>query len=287
MIREFILIFLFAAVTGCFGSIVGIGGGVIIVPVFTLLFKLPIHQAISASIVAVLSTSVTGASSYLKQEITNLRLGTFMLAFTTLGAIVGASIAVLMSEWVLCIIFSVLIIVMLLIPYLTGRGKHASEHTIDAFSRYLHIDGIFYDKAMKKNVEYRATGMLKGGTLATLAGLGSGMLGIGGGVINVQTMSSFMDIPVKVAVATSQFMIGITTAISAIIFFFAGYINLYIVGPVAIGTVLGTFLGASLMNKLPAGIIKIVFTVILFYLSYEMLAKGLLMGYHITLPGLL
>ncbi len=286
MLKEFIFIFLFACFTGCFGSIVGIGGGVIYVPVLTLVFRFPIHQAISASLVGSMSTSITSAASYLKQKITNLRLGIFLLVFTTTGAVVGASIAVLMREWILCIIFSGLIVFVLLAPFI-ARTKKAGESSGDALSRYLGIDGTYYDRALKRDVEYRGTGLLKGGTLAALAGMASGMLGISGGVINVPTMNSFMNIPIKVAVATSQFMLGVTIATSAIIYFFARHINLYIVAPISIGAILGSFIGTSVMNKLPAGVIRIIFTVILVYLSYQMLAKGILLGYHITLPGLL
>ncbi len=286
MVKEFIEFFVFAVFVASFASIIGIGGGVIIVPVFTLVFKLPIHQAISAALIASLSNSVTGAASYLKQEITNIRLGIFLLAFTTIGAIVGASVAVLMSEWILCIIFSGLILFILVVPYI-GSSKVSREQDIDGFSKYMNIRATYYDKALKKDVEYNVHGMYKGGALAMLAGLGSGMLGISGGVINVRSMSSFMDVPIKAAVGTSQFMFGITAAVSAIIYFLAGHINLYIVGPIAIGTVLGALIGSSIMNKLPAGIIRVIFTLLLMYLSYEMFAKGILQGFHVTLPGLL
>ncbi len=117
--------------------------------------------------------------------------------------------------------------------------------------------------------------------------MGSGLLGIGGGVIKVAAMNSMMGIPMKASVATSKFMIGVTAATSAVVYFIAGGINVYVVAPVALGTMLGATGGSAVMNKLHSKMIKTIFFLLMIYLGYQMIAKGLLMGFNIKLPGLM
>ncbi len=294
MFYEFLLMFVIAIFAGFFGALVGIGGGVIIVPALSLLFHLPIHMAIAASIVSVIATSIAGALSYVDQQITNVRLGMFLEISTTAGALVGALVGVLLNGYVLSLIFGTLIFYMAIVSFRTrGREDHmiesgdygATEYT--GISRALMLEGTYHDEALKKDVSYRAAKPIEGSLVASLAGVGSGLLGIGGGVIKVAAMNSMMKIPMKASVATSKFMIGVTAATSAVVYFIAGGIDVYIVAPVALGTMLGATAGSMVMNKLHSKVIKTVFFLLMIYLGYQMMGKGILMGFGIKLPGLM
>ena len=286
--------FLIAIFAGFFGALVGIGGGVIIVPALTLLFRLPIHTAIAASIVSVIATSIAGALSYVDQQITNIRLGMFLEISTTAGALVGALIGVLMHGWMLSLIFGCLIFYMAIMSYRTRKVEEKmiesggyEAKTDDKIAHALRLYGNYHDEALKKEINYHAAKTVEGSLISSLAGVGSGLLGIGGGVIKVAAMNSMMGIPMKASVATSKFMIGVTAATSAVVYFIAGGINQYIVAPVALGTMLGATIGSLVMNKLHSKVIKTVFFVLMIYLGYQMIAKGLLLGFNIKFPGLL
>ncbi len=294
MLTEFLFLFLVAIFAGFFGALVGIGGGVIIVPALTLLFHLPIHMAIAASIVSVIATSIAGARSYVDQQITNVRLGMFLEISTTGGALIGALIGVLMHGYVLSLIFGALIFYMAIMSY---RSRNKEEKMIDSgaydairldgIAKKLQLEGTYHDEALGRDVRYNATKPIEGSVVASLAGVGSGLLGIGGGVIKVAAMNTMMSIPMKASVATSKFMIGVTAATSAVVYFIAGGINVYVVAPVALGTMLGATGGSIVMNKLHSKVIKMIFFILMIYLGYEMIAKGLSTGYNIKIPGLM
>ena len=285
--------FLIAIFAGFFGALVGIGGGVVIVPALSVIFHLPIHTAIAASIVSVIATSIAGARSYVDQQITNVRLGMFLEISTTLGALAGALIGVMVHGWILAMVFAALIFYMAGVSFWTRKtedrmiksGGYTDELSGDRISLSLKLTGNYHDAAMQKEVDYRATRTIEGSLISSLAGIGSGMLGIGGGVIKVAAMNSMMGVPMKVAVATSKFMIGVTAAISAVVYFLAGGIDFYVVAPVALGTMLGATFGSSVMNKLQSRMIKTIFFFLMIYLGYQMLARGLSSGFDINLPG--
>ncbi len=294
MLIEFLFLFLVAIFAGFFGALVGIGGGVIIVPALTLLFHLPIHMAIAASIVSVIATSIAGARSYVDQQITNVRLGMFLEISTTGGALIGALIGVLMHGYVLSLIFGALIFYMAIMSYrsrnkeekMIDSGAYDAGH-LDGVAKALLLEGTYHDEAVQRDVNYHATKPIAGSVVSSLAGVGSGLLGIGGGVIKVAAMNTMMSIPMKASVATSKFMIGVTAATSAVVYFIAGGINVYVVAPVALGTMLGATGGSLVMNKLHSKVIKTIFFFLMIYLGYEMIAKGLSMGYNIKIPGLM
>ncbi len=263
-------------------------------PALTLLFHLPIHTAIAASIVSVIATSIAGALSYVDQQITNVRLGMFLEISTTTGALVGAFVGVLMHGWMLSLIFGTLIFYMAIVSYRSRKTEDRliesggyMEITGDRLSRVMMLEGSYHDEAANKEIEYHATRTVAGSLVASLAGVGSGLLGIGGGVIKVAAMNSMMGIPMKASVGTSKFMIGVTAATSAVVYFIAGGIDVYIVAPVALGTMLGATVGSMVMNKLHSRVIKMVFFLLMIYLGYQMIAKGLLMQFNFKLPGLL
>ncbi len=293
MLHEFLLMFLIAVSAGFLGALVGIGGGLIIVPALTLLFHVPIHVAIAASIVTVIATSVSGAQSYIKQEIVNIRLGMFLEIATTIGALIGAFLSVLMHGWMLSMLFGVLILYMAAVSFRSRRADDTAansdptEENGDRLARSFSLSGVYHDLSAGREVKYRATRVLGGSLVASVAGLGSGMLGIGGGVIKVAAMNSMMRLPIKVSVATSQFMIGVTAATGAVVYFLAGAVDLYVVVPIALGAMLGAKLGSRVMNRLPSGALKVVFILLLVYFGYGMVASGLASRYGVHLPGVL
>ncbi len=280
-----------ASLTGFLGALLGIGGGIFIVPVMVLMFKLPIKIAVAASIVSVIATSNAGGSSYVDQRIANLRLAMFLEIATTVGALSGSVLAIYLREWVILLLFAALLLTMASSAFSTrnlddkriASGDYANAKQ-DRLSAYLDLSGEYYDQAAKRDVSYVVTGTPAGCGISYAAGLASGLLGVGGGVLKVSAMNRYMNLPMKAAVGTSKIMIGVTAAVSSILFFMAGLIHFYVVAPVALGTTTGATIGTMVMNRLKSAALKWIFAVLMAYLSYGMLAKGLAMRFGWHLP---
>lgn len=281
----------FATFAGFIGAIMGIGGGVIIVPTLSTVFNLPIHEAIAISIVSVVATSISGGSAYVDQRITNIRLAMFLETSTTLGALIGALLALIMPGKYLFIIFSAFALYMGFSQLYSVKGELRKmsaqgfkQIEPDFVSRQLNLSGNYFDEGENVNVEYVVSGSKLGWLASFLAGVGSGMLGIGGGFLKVSAMNILMNVPVKVAIATSKFMIGVTAATSAVVYYIHGAIRLDVVAPIAVGTALGATVGTRVMNKLKVKWLKATFSILTFYLAYAMLRKGLYLIFGIQLP---
>lgn len=274
--------------SGFLGSLMGFGGGVFIVPFLTLFENLPIHQCIPSSLIAVIATSITGGSSYIRQGITNIKLAFLLEVSTTLGALIGGIIALFISSWSLFIIFSILLFYISISAFRTRgseeKGTKYGSVAIDGLSRFFNIKSEYYDRAARKKVTYAVLGVDKGLAISFLAGIGSGLLGIGGGAIKVGAMNVFMNVPIKVAVGTSQFMLGATASTSAVLYLFAGLLNPALTASLCIGTIIGTYIGSNIMNRFRSRTIKLMIALFLSYLAYMMLAKGLLLGFGLELP---
>lgn len=282
-----------AGVAGFFGALLGVGGGIFIVPAMVLAFRLPIKIAVAASIVSVIATSNAGGSSYVDQRITNLRLAMFLEVLTTTGALTGSVLALYLNEWVMLLIFAAMLGYMAWAAYTTRKldderiasGDFARAQP-DRITRYFDLRGSYHDLAAGKDVEYVVNGAPVGMSIAYLAGITSGLLGVGGGVLKVSAMNRYMNVPMKVSVGTSKLMIGVTAAVSSILFFLAGLIHFFVVAPVALGTTIGANIGTVVMNRLHSVVLKRIFTVLMVYLAYEMFAKAMQMGFHWHLPSL-
>jgi uncharacterized protein len=280
-----------ACFAGFFGALLGVGGGIFIVPIMVLMFHLPIKIAVAASIVSVIATSNAGGSSYVDQRITNLRLGMLLEVATTVGALSGSILALYLQEWLMLMIFASLLAYMSFAAFTTRK---VDDHRIacgdfvnakpDRLSAFLDLRGSYHDEAAGCTVEYVVTRTPLGAGISYLAGLASGLLGVGGGVLKVSAMNGYMNVPMKAAVGTSKLMIGVTAAVSSILFFLAGLIHFYVVAPVAIGTTSGATLGTMIMNRLHSVSLKWLFAVLMIYLSYGMLTKALAMKFHLNLP---
>jgi uncharacterized membrane protein YfcA len=287
------VLFASAVVAGFFGALLGVGGGIFIVPALVLLFRLPVKLAVAASLVSVIATSNAGGSSYVEQHITNLKLGMFLEVATTVGALSGSVLALFLHEWIMLLLFAALLFYMSFTAYATRKhddrqiaaGGYADAQP-DALSRWLALDSSYEDHALNQRVDYVVRGTGIGTGVAYLAGMASGLLGVGGGVLKVSAMNRYMNVPMKASVGTSKMMIGVTAAVGSILFFLAGLIHFFVVAPVALGTTAGAEVGTRIMNKLRSAVLKAIFAALMLYLAYGMLAKALALRFHVALPNL-
>ncbi len=271
---EFVLsLFAICVVAGFFGSLVGLGGGIIVVPALTLIYGVDIRYAIGASIVSVIATSSGAAAAYVREGMTNLRTAMLLEIGTTTGAVSGAYLAgILQGPW-LYVIFGVMLAASAVVMLMRLRD---SEEPVppDAWADRFQLHGSYFDESQHREVEYRVTHTRLGFCLMYLAGAVSGLLGIGSGVLKVPAMDLAMRIPIKVSTATSNFMIGVTAAASAGVYFARGNVNPFIAAPVALGVVLGAVIGSRLLAKIDNRWLRIVFVAILLFVSAQMIWKG-------------
>ena len=282
----FLLMAALSVAAGVLGALVGIGGGILIVPILTLGFGVPVQYAIGASIVSVIGTSSGAASAFVKDKISNFRVGTFLNAATTAGAVVGSVLSIYLIgtglSWIIYIVFGVVLLSSAYDLYRKSRRerKHSKAEINTAPNRLadaLELKGEYYDPALKERIAYEATQVPGGFGIMIVAGLLSGLLGIGSGTLKVLGMDILMKLPFKVSTTTSNFMIGVTAAASAGIFFLKGYVNMFIVGPVAVGVVIGAFLGSILVVRTRPASLRLIFIVVLVISGIEMLQKGLVL----------
>lgn len=267
-------LFLICVVAGLAGSLLGIGGGIIVVPVLTLLFHVDIRLAIGASIISVIATSSGAAAAYVKEHLTNMRVGMFLEIATTTGAITGAYITGLVSQRFLFIVFG-LILGYSSVQMFRGHFKKVDLVVPDdKLADRLALHDNYYDEAEQRQISYKVTHTKFGLFLMYVAGMVSGLLGIGSGALKVPAMDLAMRLPMKVSAATSNFMIGVTAAASAGIYFARGDIDPFIAAPVAAGVLVGAVGGSRILPKLRNGAIRGLFVVVLLFISMQMLYKG-------------
>lgn len=268
---EILLISVFA---GFIGSLLGLGGGIIITPALTLFLGIDIKYAIGASIVSVIATSSGSAIAYLRDKITNVRVGMLLEIATTTGALTGAVIAGLVSTQYLYLTFGLLLLYSAVNMFKKRNQELPQEFPADPIADKLKLNGSYYDRALEQTVDYHVTGIYSGFGMMYVAGIISGLLGIGSGIFKVMAMDSFMKLPMKVSTATSNFMIGVTAAASAGIYLTRGNIDPKIAAPVALGVLLGAAVGTKVMQRLKSTTLRLVFIPVLLYVSIEMIMKG-------------
>lgn len=273
---DFILVcFVISIFAGALGSLLGLGGGIIVIPCLTLLLGVDIRYAIGASIVSVIATSSGAAAAYVRERITNLRVAMVLEIGTTLGALSGAYLAGRISVHWLYIIFG-LVMCYSAAAMARKRSQVVSDDGRPApWADYLRLHDSYYDQALDREVVYRVVRTRIGLFLMYVAGMVSGLLGIGSGVLKVPAMDLAMRLPIKASTATSNFMIGVTAAASAGIYFMRGYINPFIAAPVAAGVLVGAVVGSRLLGRIHSASIRIIFVVVLVYVSVQMLLKGI------------
>ena len=257
---------------GLLGSLTGLGGGVVLIPLLTIGLGVNIHYAIGASLVSVIATSSGSAAAYVKEGITNIRIGMFLEIATTAGALVGALLALVIHAPVIAIIFGVILIFS---AFMSLRKK----------SEVILQDEDPWAQKLKLNSTYpTSTGVVKYGVrkvgwgfvMMLFAGVISGLLGIGSGSLKVVAMDSIMRVPFKVSTTTSNFMIGVTAAASAVVYLQRGYIDPGLSMPVVIGVLLGALTGSKILVRAKStGWLRWVFAVIVTVLAVQMIHKGL------------
>ncbi len=266
------LIFVGSLTAGFLGALTGLGGGVVIVPLLTLVFGVDIRYAIGASLVSVIATSSSAAAAYVKEGFSNIRLGMFLEMATTFGALIGAGVAGMISAKMIAVIFG---IVLIYSAYLSGRGHTSStaEDSPDFLANSLHLDSSY--PSLHGIVPYHVHAIPTGFSLMFLAGALSGLLGIGSGSVKVLAMDQAMHVPFKVSTTTSNFMIGVTAAASAGIYLNRGYIDPGLAMPVMLGVVLGSLLGTRVLVTSKTRLLRIVFSGVILILGLEMIYSGI------------
>jgi uncharacterized membrane protein YfcA len=268
------LIFVGAIAAGLLGSLVGLGGGVLIVPLLTLVFGFPIYFAIGASIISVIATSSGAAAAYVKDHMTNLRVGMFLELGTTIGAICGAFLAGLLAPALLSVTFGI-ILLLSAAPLIFKIGEELPLGVKnDRLANWLHLNGSYPDHHLHREVPYQVTRTPLGLAMMYVAGLISGLLGIGSGTFKVLALDVAMRLPMKVSTTTSNFMIGVTAAASAGIYFSRGDIPPLIAAPVALGILIGALIGARLLAHLSNKVLRIIFLAVIVVAAVEMVLRG-------------
>jgi uncharacterized membrane protein YfcA len=262
-------------VAGVLGAILGIGGGIIVVPALTLLFGIDIRYAIGASIVSIIATSSGAAAAYVRERMSNLRVAMVLEIATTTGAMTGAFLAGRVGGRWLFVIFGVLMGYSALAMFRKRHSVPGSPVPSDRWADRLRLHDSYFDEAQQTLIHYRVTRTPLGFCLMYVAGIVSGLLGIGSGALKVPAMDLAMGLPIKVSTATSNFMIGVTAAASAGVYFARGDIDPFIAAPVAAGVLLGATAGSRLLGRLRNNLIRSVFVIVLLWVSVEMLLKGI------------
>ncbi len=277
-ILTFTLILLAASYcAGLLGSLTGLGGGVVVIPVLTLVFGVDFHYAIGGALVASIATSSGSGSAYVKEGITNVRLGMFLEIATTIGAVVGAVIAVWLNNSVIAIIYG---LVLILTAAMQQRQKSDHDGVVGSeMARRLKLFGTWPQKdGAQKAYQLRHVG---GGFSVMLgAGVLSGILGIGSGVLKVLAMDSIMKVPFKVSTTTSNFMMGVTACASAVVYIQRGVIMPGIACPVMIGVLFGALTGARLLQRLNVRLLRQIFCVAILLVAINMIYQGCTGGFE-------
>jgi uncharacterized membrane protein YfcA len=267
-----IILFGGALIAGLLGSLTGLGGGVVIIPLLTLALGVNIHYAIGASLISVIATSSGAAAAYIKEGITNLRLGMFLELATTLGAVGGAWLATFLPTSVIAVIFGVILIVSAFLSFF-HIADHIETRPQSWLSRKLKLNGSYPSGA--GTTSYSVRNVIGGFFMMNLAGIISGLLGIGSGALKVIAMDNIMHVPFKASSATSNFMIGVTAAASVGIYFRRGYIDPGLSMPIVLGVLIGAFLGSKMLFAAKTGSLKKLFAIVVFALALEMIYNGL------------
>lgn len=257
---------------GFLGSLTGLGGGVVIVPFLALLCGVDIRYAIGASLISVIATSSGAASAYVREGYTNIRIGMFLEIATTIGALFGATLAAILSPSVIAVVFG---LVLIYSAYVSNRKQDDAVMSgpPDPWAVRLRLNGSFPTPTGVQ--EYQVQNVPTGFGLMSVAGVLSGLLGIGSGIVKVLAMDHAMHVPFKVSTTTSNFMIGVTAAASAGVYLSRGYIDPAVAMPVVLGVLPGSMIGARVLVAVHTKILRRVFSIVILVMAVEMIYNGL------------
>ena len=266
------LTFVGALTAGLLGSLTGLGGGVVLIPLLTLLFKVDIHYAIGASLISVIATSSGAAAAYVRDGISNIRLGMFLEVATTVGAVAGASVATQLSTAVIAIVFGAVLILSAILSFFKNQDNLVTGPG-SPLSRWLKLASNYPTPEGRQ--DYTVKNVIGGFLVMNVAGVLSGMLGIGSGALKVLAMDNIMRAPFKVSTTTSNFMIGVTAAASAGIYLKKGYIDPGLSMPVMLGVLTGAFMGSRILTRAKVPQLKKIFAAVIGLLAIEMIYNGI------------
>ena len=241
---------------GAFGSLLGLGGGLLIVPLLTIGFGLPVRDAVGVSLVCVIVTSSASAGVFLERRQADLRLGMVLELFTAAGAVLGGIVAFLLDERLLAGLFAAVLLYVAASMARGSRPRPAPEAPPDGESYQI------------RNVGPATVGSVGAGVLSAL-------LGIGGGLVKVPLMHLVMGVPLRIATATSNLMIGITASASAVVYLLRGGIDANAAGPTAIGVFLGASLGSRVGHRVDVRVLRTLFVAVLLFTAYEMARRAM------------
>lgn len=270
-----LILFLGAIFAGFLGSLTGLGGGVVVIPLLTLGFGIDMRYAIGAALVTSIASSSGAAAAYIKEGITNVRIGMFLEIATTTGAVIGALIAMYLDKVYIALIFSC---VLIFSAYRSIRKKDETSADFsapgDKLGEKLKLNGS-YKTPQGEVIEYKVHHVGGGYSLMTLAGILSGLLGIGSGALKVLAMDTAMRIPFKVSTTTSNFMVGVTAAASAVVYLQRGYIDPGLALPIVVGVLLGAFIGSKILPKANVKKLRLLFSFVILFLAISMIYNAL------------
>jgi uncharacterized membrane protein YfcA len=257
---------------GFLGALTGLGGGVVIVPLLAIAMHVDLRYAMGASLVSVIATSSGAAAAYVREGYSNIRIGMLLEVATTLGALVGAFLTAYTPKSAIGVIFGV---VLLYSAWAANRG-HApgsQDKPSDPLAVKLRLEGDLPTPTGLRH--YRVYNLGFGFSLMGVAGVLSGLLGIGSGAFKVLAMDRVMRIPFKVSTTTSNFMIGVTAAASAGLYLHRGYIDPGLAMPVMLGVILGSLVGAKILVKAQVKTLRFLFSLVIAALGFQMIYEGI------------
>ena len=266
------LIFAGSLLAGFLGALTGLGGSFVIVPLLAVIFHVDIHYAIGAALVSVIATSSGAAAAYVREGYSNIRVGMFLEMATTTGALVGASLVVYLRASVIAVIFGLVLIYSAFASF-PGRSPSKQHKDPDRIATWLRLDSTYPTSTGLKS--YHVRGVPMAFLLMIVAGVLSGLLGIGSGAVKVLAMDKAMGLPFKVSTTTSNFMIGVTAAAGAGIYLGRGYIDPGLAMPVMLGALAGSITGARVLAGAEVQVLRIVFTIVVGALAVLMIYSGL------------
>jgi uncharacterized membrane protein YfcA len=271
-------VFGFSVAAGIIGALAGVGGGILVIPALTIVFGVDIRLAVGASIVSVIATSSGAASAYVRDRITDIRVGMFLELATTTGAVAGALLAVVVAPAFLYVLLGVVLLLSAGMQATRLGEETPPEGPPSRIALAMKLTSSYPDRRLGREVSYTARRVPLGFGLMWVAGLVSGLLGIGSGVLKVLAMDGAMRLPMKVSSATSNFMIGVTAAASAGIYLSRGDVDPRIAAPVALGVLAGALTGARLLNRVSNRAVRLIFLPVLAAVGIETIARGLGFG---------
>ena len=275
----FALVVVASIISGFLGALVGLGGGTFLVPIYTLFLGIPIAYATGASLISTIATSSGSASAYVRDRITNVRIGMGLEIATTTGSIIGSLTAAWVYahrlEYIIYIVFGVVLLTQIYFQIERSKFELPRPMKPDWTTRVFQLYGEYYDEALQQPVKYYGVRWWLGETIMFFAGFISGLLGIGSGALKVLGMDWAMNLPMKVSTTTSNFMIGVTAATGSAIYWAFGLIQPILAGFTALGVLLGSMIASKILPKITNRSIRYIFTAILAFLGIEMVLRGL------------